>query len=313
MGRSPWPTGSPSGWSSGTSASAAHEAGATELITPECDGRVRFSCFRIDAGHRRILCLREDMRDDDLEPVAAIVSLSLDGPNDDLGVELVAGRHRPRAGDDHPVGVDSPPDFLADPVVSPDGTRLAWVSWNHPRMAWDGGWLKVASLGPEGIDDVRVVAGAEDESVEQPTWLDDGRLVFLSDRTGWSNLYVWDGDEVTAVCPDDHDFGVPRWVPDLRSYVVLPGGGLATTRFVASRAQLCVVDPASGDLRRVRHAGHLGQRRRGARRAPGGVPGHLRRPIRRRRRHRRARRHHDPGRRRRTRHRRVAREPPGAA
>lgn len=228
-----------------------HEAGTTELITPESEGKVRFSCFRIDPAHRRVLCLREDMRDDDVEPVAAIVSLSLDGPNDDFGVELVAGRHRPRAGDDHPVGVDSPPDFLSDPVVSPDGTQLAWVSWSHPRMAWDGSWLKVASLGPEGIDDVRVVAGAEDESVEQPSWLDDGRLLFLSDRTGWSNVYVWDGTSVEAVHEDQHELGMPRWVPDTSTYAVLPDGRVVTHRIVARGAQLCVLDLASGDLRVV--------------------------------------------------------------
>ena len=227
------------------------EAGETHLVTPDCGGAVRWSCFRVDTTHRRILCLREDMREDGLEPVAAIVSLALDGPNDDFGVELLVGRHRPKGGDELAADVDSPPDFLADPVVSPDGTQLAWVSWNHPRMTWEGSWLKVGTLGPEGIDDVRLVGGAEDESVEQPTWLDDGRLVFLSDRTGWSNLHVWDGAEVAAICPDEHDFGVPRWVPGLLSYAVLPGGDLVTSRFVDGRAQLCVVDVATGDLRVV--------------------------------------------------------------
>ncbi len=226
------------------------EAGETHVITPECDGAVRWSCFRIDPTHRRILCLREDLRDPDHEPVAAIVSLALDGPNDDFGVELVAGRRRApgEPDDDDP---DSAPDFLSDPILSADGTRIAWVSWNHPRMTWEGSWLKVGTLGPEGVDDVQLVAGGPDESVEQPTWLDDGRLVFLSDRTGWSNLYLWDGSDVTPLCADEHEFGGPRWVPDLRSYAVLPGGDLVTTRIVDGRQQLCVVGVGTGDLREV--------------------------------------------------------------
>ena len=110
------------------------EAGETHVVTPECEGQVRWSCFRIDTAHRRILCLREDLRDADVEPVAAIVSLSLDGPNDDFGVELVAGRRRHVGAEDEADGdVDSPPDFLSDPVVSRDGTRIAWLSWNHPH------------------------------------------------------------------------------------------------------------------------------------------------------------------------------------
>ena len=41
-------------------------------------------------------------------------------------------------------------DFYAYPAPSPDGTRLAWICWNHPRMPWDGTELRVAVLDGAG-------------------------------------------------------------------------------------------------------------------------------------------------------------------
>lgn len=178
--------------------------------------------------------------------------IDLDGPNDDAGVELVAGKRRPvdadtgtgAAAGGNPGGDadDAPgagPDFVLDPVLSPDGRRIAWLQWDHPNMSWDGTRLWVASVDEVGdLHDARAVAGGDDESIEQPRWLAEDRLVFLSDRSGWSNLYaldlaVADGvppGEPVALAPDERDFGQPRWVPDQSSYDLLPDGRIVTTR-----------------------------------------------------------------------------------
>ncbi len=224
-------------------------------VTPPSGGRVRFSCFRLDARRGVAYCLREDQRDPAVEPVTSLVRIDPSGPNDDYGTVVVAGRERPVGTErELPADVDSPPDFVTDPVLSPDGTRIAWVSWNHPRMAWDGTWLRVGALDATGdLLDQRVVAGGEDEAVEQPRWLDDDRLTFLTDRSGWSNHAVVDlaadSSAVPATTPlhhDDQDFGQPRWVPGLSSYDVLPDGRLATGRTVEGALRLTVLDPASG-------------------------------------------------------------------
>ncbi len=227
--------------------------GEPRPITPESGGLVRFSCFRIDVGRGLVWCLREDQRDRSLEPVTSLVRLDLDGPNDDFGGVAVGGRARPVDGPELAAGVDSPPDFLLDQQLSPDGTRLAWVSWNHPNMAWHGTWLRTARVAPDGsLTDEVVVAGGEAESVEQPAWLDDDTLLFLSDRTGWSNFYRADvsgpAASVAAVTEHDVEYGCPRWVPDLASYDVLPDGRVATTRSVGGRRLLAVLDPASGEV-----------------------------------------------------------------
>ena len=81
-------------------------------------------------------------------------------------------------------------DFYAAPRLSPDGGRLAWLAWNHPNMPWDGTELWVGEIGPDGSVGAREkVAGGPEESIFQPEWSPDGVLYFVSDRTGWWNLY----------------------------------------------------------------------------------------------------------------------------
>ncbi|MEJ2863125.1 S9 family peptidase [Actinomycetospora flava] len=100
------------------------------------------------------------------------------------------------------------PDFVAAPRLSPDAGRLAWVSWDHPSMPWDDTVLTVRDLAT-GAD--TVVAGGPGESVAEPAWQADGSLHFLSDRTGWWNLYRWDGSTVSGVVVVDAEIGLPAW------------------------------------------------------------------------------------------------------
>ncbi|GEP36991.1 peptidase [Nocardioides psychrotolerans] len=228
---------------------------APRPITPDVGGALRFSCFRVDPVRRVVFCLREDQRDPDVEPVTSLVRLDLDG-SDDPGVELVAGRVRPTdTPEELGADVGSPPDFVADHVLSPDGRRLAWLTWNHPRMAWDGTWLWVGDLDDAGdLHDVRLVAGNEEESLEQPRWLDDQRLTYLSDATGWSLHRVVGvaGPAVSHALHDvELDHGQPRWRPDQSSYDVLADGRLVTTVTSAGRHHLAVLDPATGESRTV--------------------------------------------------------------
>ncbi|HEY0837439.1 MAG TPA: S9 family peptidase [Azospirillum sp.] len=177
-------------------------------------GRDRFADLAFDAPRRRILAVRERHAEGGghAEPENALVALPLDGdaPSDG-GVVLASGA-----------------DFYASPRVDADGRRLAWVSWNHPNMPWDGTELWVADLAPDGLPAAPVrVAGGPEESVVQPVWLPDGRLVYVSDRGGWWNLYVWDGAASRAVLPMEAEFARPMWVFGEADVVALDARTLA--------------------------------------------------------------------------------------
>jgi dipeptidyl aminopeptidase/acylaminoacyl peptidase len=99
-------------------------------------------------------------------------------------------------------------DFVSNPRWHPAGDGLCWVEWDHPNMPWDGTRL-VARVGGTDV----LVAGGPNESVLQPVWELGGTLLFLSDRTGWWNLYRWwPSGDVEPVVVLDAEIGEPQWV-----------------------------------------------------------------------------------------------------
>jgi len=141
-------------------------------------------------------------------------------------------------------------DFLAFPRPAPDGRRLAWIAWDHPRMPWDGTELRVGELGPAGtVTSVATVLGGPDESVLQPEWADADTLYAVSDRSGWWNLYRLPagGGEPEPLCPRAEEFGHPLWQLGMTTYGVLADGRLVV-RHGTDTLALGVLDPATGEL-----------------------------------------------------------------
>ena len=137
-------------------------------------------------------------------------------------------------------------DFVAYPRVSPDGHHLAFIAWNHPHMPWDATELKVATINDRGLDAPITVAGGAAESVVDPQWDTDGTLYFISDRSGYWNLYSWNGTSVHAVWPRAADFATPLWTLGETHYALM-GNGSAIVCFVERGLQrLAVVDLRQG-------------------------------------------------------------------
>jgi len=170
----------------------AHKPGETSTpLTPD-DSR-RYADLEVDPEHNRILCVCEDHSQPDEEPTNNVVAIGIDGGE----IETVATGN----------------DFYSSPRVSPNGDRICWLAWDHPNMPWDETKLWVADLDEDGrATNPRRVAGDAGESIGEPLWSPDGTLYFVSDRTGWWNLYRWDGgDSATNTCPMEAEFTGPQW------------------------------------------------------------------------------------------------------
>ena len=169
-------------------------------ITPVADMRYADSC--IDKKRRRLICVREDHSLREAEAASTIVSLSLEG-NADCGQVLARGN-----------------DFYSSPRVSPDGLRVAWLTWNHPNMPWDSSELWVGDLAEDGtLQKTELVSGGIAESIFQPEWSPDGVLYFVSDRNGWWNLQrVSANGKTEAVYELSAELGMPQWLFGMSSY-----------------------------------------------------------------------------------------------
>ncbi|HEX4509583.1 MAG TPA: S9 family peptidase, partial [Burkholderiaceae bacterium] len=159
------------------------------------DGTRRHADFELDAARGRLLAVCEDhgvLAEGAREPRNRLVALA-----------LADGRSTTLAEGD---------DFYAAPRLAPEGRRLAWLSWRHPRMPWEGTELWLAAIADDGtLTHVRHVAGGPDESIMEPCWAPDGHLYCLSDRSGWWNLHRVDAAGLVPVLPMTVEFGAPLW------------------------------------------------------------------------------------------------------
>jgi len=126
-------------------------------------------------------------------------------------------------------------DFYAAPRPSPDGAFLAWLTWDHPHMSWDGCELWVGRWAGGGgeprVTESRRVAGGSDISIGQPLWCGDGSLCYLSDQAGWWQPYrltaVDDARSVASVLVSAQaEFHGPDWVLGQSTMAELPDGAL---------------------------------------------------------------------------------------
>jgi HAD superfamily hydrolase (TIGR01549 family) len=151
-----------------------------------------------------------------------------------------------------PAVLTSGRDFYSSPRISPDGKKLAWLCWDHPNMPWVGTELWVADFNGDKLTNPSKVAGGTSESIFQPEWAPDGRLYFVSDRSGWWNLYRREANSSsTNVCPMDAEFGQPQWNFGMSTYAFLSEKRAACSCIANGKNMLLLVDLESGRYTRL--------------------------------------------------------------
>ncbi|REK84532.1 S9 family peptidase [Streptomyces inhibens] len=185
-----------------------------------------------------VWCLREAATGSHQADVRReLVALPLDGTagRDPAAVRVLAASHH----------------FMSGPKVSPDGTRVCWLGWDHPAMPWDGTVVMCAPIGPDGaLGTAQVVAGGPGASVSQVEWDPDRPdvLYLLSDQDGWWNLHeLTPGGMSRALCPRAEEFGEALWRIGAQWFFPVGGGRLFVAHGTAGR-RLAVLE-ADGTLR----------------------------------------------------------------
>jgi dipeptidyl aminopeptidase/acylaminoacyl peptidase len=197
----------------------------------------RFADGIIDRRRNRWIGVREDHTGED-EPVNAIVAVDLVGGHEP-GRILASGH-----------------DFYSSPRLSPDGRRLIFLAWNHPNMPWNGTVLFLADMAEHGaIGEPQAIAGGDAESIFQPEWSPEGgHIVYVSDRSGWWNLYRFDLATRTArpLAPMAAEFGEPQWMFGMATYAFAGADRIVCAYSKDGVEQLAVFDLHKDELRLIK-------------------------------------------------------------
>ena len=204
-----------------------------EPFTPA--GALRYAEPLFDTRRRRLICVREDHSREGAEAVNCLVSINPNNPDEEHKV-LASGN-----------------DFYSSAKLSADGNQLAWLTWNHPNMPWDGCELWVADISEDGdVVASRRVAGGRAESIFQPEWSPDGILYFSSDRNGWWNLerLTQDG-EIEPIHETKKELGMPQWIFGMSFYAFVSASEMICSHVEQGVSRLEMLDLKTNKLKEI--------------------------------------------------------------
>jgi dipeptidyl aminopeptidase/acylaminoacyl peptidase len=189
---------------------------------------LRYADLTFDQYRNQLICICEDHSSPSQEPVNKLIVVNLS--TGELAT-LCNGY-----------------DFYSNPRLSPDGQKLAWLCWNHPNMPWDGTELWLANINPDNaLTDVSIVAGSDTISIFQPEWSKDNILHFISDQSGWWNLYNYEKTP-RQLTHTQFEFGLPQWVFAQSCYTFINRNEILCTFLTDGEGKLALFNRQSKKL-----------------------------------------------------------------
>lgn len=196
------------------------------------DSKMRYADGEIDVARGHWVGVREDHTKSDIFAENTIVAVNTDGSGERV---LVSGN-----------------DFYAFPRLCKDGTRLAYVTWNHPNMPWDDTELWTAHVAEDGsLSDLEKVAGGDGHSILQPKWSPDGVLYYISDESNWWNIKRFKDGKSETVAAMEADFTSPNWAFGQSDYDFVDASTLICNYTKNGLWYLAQIDTESGTVRPI--------------------------------------------------------------
>lgn len=204
---------------------------APEVLTPE--NQMRYADAVIDRARQRLICVCEDHSPEGHEARNFLGAVALDGSG--TTSVLVEGN-----------------DFYSTPRLSPDAKFLTWIEWSHPNLPWDGTELWMAEVAESGeLVNRSLMAGGRTESIVQPTWSPSGELYFVSDQTGWWNLYRWKSGDIEPLCPMEAEFAEPHWVFGMTLFAIESAERMVCSFIQNGQSRLATLNLQTGDFQAI--------------------------------------------------------------
>lgn len=163
------------------------------------DPNIKYANIEFDNFRNRIIAVQEDQTNPQ-DVINSLVSIDLESPNNIITIRSGA-------------------DFYASPSLNPDGTQLAWIEWTHPNMPWDSTSLHLGNVSNDGqLLSPKQISGFQGESVSNPIWSPDGILHYISDSSGWWNIFCLKGTQEINLTPIKAEFTQPQWQLGINFY-----------------------------------------------------------------------------------------------
>lgn len=192
-----------------------------------------YADYVLDERRNRLIGVQEDHSRAG-EAVNTIVAISL-GEGNKISVQISGN------------------DFYSSPRISPNGDKLAWLTWNHPLLPFFGSELWIADISSDGnLLNKKLIAGGSNESVMEPRWSPGGVLYFVSDRSNWWNIYRLINGKIENILPVEAEFSQAHWVFGLTSYSFISEKKIFSAYLKDGFSHLALVDPDGGTMNEIK-------------------------------------------------------------